>query len=192
MSAVRWLLEPESVWERAAQRLAADPRGLLARTLFIALLGAFAAAGAVELGARFVTTSWNFEFGFRTTPAGPLRPFLPTFVGVLAGPLVLAGALLLMGRMYRLPFRPLAALAVAVQGTMPIYVALLTMWMPAAILLVCIAFIVSLFWWGLGNRRLLGIPAADSQEFLVLALLITTVATQFLGALLSFLLLPPR
>jgi hypothetical protein len=115
-----------------------------------------------------------------------LHPFLPTFAGVLATPLVLALALLALARFYRLDRRPLAALAVAVYGSLPVYATLLLMWVPAAILFVCAGLIVSLFWWSAGCRRLLGVADDESAQFVSMTLLVTIVATQMLGAVLSF------
>src|SRR5512134_862824 len=111
------------------------------------LLGALGAGVAAELGAGLFNTRSSVEFGFLATPSGTLHPFPLTFIGVLITPLVLAAAFLALARVYRLPARPLAALAVAVYGSLPIYVTLLLMWAPAAILVVCAALIVSLFWW---------------------------------------------
>lgn len=179
------LLDPAPLWERLAGLLATDRRALAIRATQIALLGALGAAVAVEMGAGLFNTRSSAEFGFLATPSGTLHPFLFAFVGVLATPLLLAAAFLGLARVYRLPARPLAALVVAVYGSLPVYATLLLMWAPGAILLVCGALMVSLFWWGAGCRILLGVPHDESASFIGLALLATVVATQMLGAILA-------
>jgi len=185
VSVFRRLLDPAPLWDDLGRRLASRPRAVLARSLQIVVLGAFGAALAAELGARWITTRTNVEFGFLPRPEGPQHPFLITFVGLLAMPAVLTLCFLLVARWYRLANRPLAALTVAVHGALPVYATLLLVWLPAAILLVLAAFVASLIWWSGGCRSLLGVPQDESAPFIGVALLLALAASQFLGALLA-------
>lgn len=185
MSLGQRLLDPAPLWDKAAQELARRPRALGARVLQVAVLAAAGAALVADFAGDLLTTRTSVEFGFLARPHAPLQVFLSTFLGVLASPFLLAAAFVLLARAHRLPFRPLAAFAVAVYGALPVYATLLLVWVPAAMLLVCAALIVSLLWWAAGCRRLLAVPPGDSAEFLGLAALGTLLATQLLGALLA-------
>lgn len=176
--------EPLSLWRRVEQRLA-QPRRALGTLLLVALLGAFGAASAVALGARWFSVLWDGDIGFVPFADGRIDPFRATFLGMLLAPLALMAMYLLLGRYYRLPSRPLAAFAVAVSGAIPVYVAGLTMVFMPAILLVISAFVRSCFWWATGARLLLGVAADDSAEFNAISIIGSILLMQFAGGLLA-------
>lgn len=185
MSLFARLLDPAPLWDDLAQRLADRPQAVLARAGQIAAFGALGAAVAAELGARWMTTRLSGAFGFLPRPDGPQHPFAITLVGMLAMPVVLALCFLLVARWYRLAPGPLRALVVAVYGALPVYAAMLLVWLPAAILVVVAAVVISLIWWGAGCRRLLAVPPEEAAPFIGVALLLALVASQILGTVLA-------
>lgn len=178
------VFEPLGLWARVAEELQ-QPQRAAGRLAFIALLGAFGPACAVYAGTHWVGALLDSEVGFAPLAAGRIDPFRATFLGLLIAPLLLAAVYLLMGRLYRLPPRPLAAFAVAVVGALPIYAAGLTMVFLPAILLVIGAFLLSCFWWAVGLRTVFGVSPRDSAEFNAISILGLIVLMQFAGAVLA-------
>ena len=66
-----------------------------------------------------------------------------------------------------------SAVAVAIIGTVPMYVAGLTLVLLPGILLFGIAFVISCGWWASGNRRLLGLKYSESPEHVAVSLLLS-------------------
>jgi len=178
------LIEPVALWQRVARELARPPRALQ-RLALIALLGAFGPACAVYAGARWVSAWTDGDLGFLPMAEGRFDPFRATFVALLIAPALLTAMYLMLGRLFRLPHRPLAAFAVAVVGTLPVYAAGLTLVFPPAILVVVGAFMVSCFWWAVGARTLLGVSPDETAEFNAISIVGTVVLMQFAGVLLS-------
>jgi hypothetical protein len=178
------VFEPLGLWQRVARELE-SPQRAAGRLALIALLGAFGPACAVYAGTHLVNLLTDGDLGFLPLAEGRIDPFRATFVGLLIAPALLAVVYLLLGRVYKLPLRPLAAFAVAVVGALPIYLAGLTMvFMPAILLVVC-AFVLSCFWWAVGLRTVFGVSPRDSAEFNAISILGLIVLMQLAGALLS-------
>lgn len=179
------VLEPAALWTRVALELEQRPQRLARQLVLISLGGPLGCALAVYVGTQWLTTLWHNDFGFLPTVAqsGRIDPFRATLLGAWLAPLLLALAFLVLAPMYRQPRRVLASFAVALVGALPVYAAGLLMFTLPAILLVLLAFCVSCFWWSQGAQRLLGIRQDDAGEFLVLALVGSSVVLQFCGAL---------
>lgn len=177
------LLAPDQELARAQIEIERAPRACLARLLAQMLAGAAVSALAAYVGSRWLTTLWNFDFGFIPVFAGRIDPLRAMPFAMLAGPLLLAATFALMAPLFGRPRRPLAALAVAVIGMMPIYVVGAAMFFLPAVLLMVLAFIVGCFRWGRGVQRLLGVPAGEAAEFIAIALLATSVALQIASSL---------
>ncbi len=158
---IRWF-DPDSWWDFIEPKL--DQRHVLPMLLGVALVGGFGIALATEIGVRIFNTDWNYVAGYGMQRDRGGAPFLALW-GIAAGaPLMqgLVGAHLL--KFYSRPRQWLRSIAVAVVGTIPVYVAGLTLVVLPGILVVVIAFLVSCAWWSSGSRRLLGIVYGDSAE----------------------------
>lgn len=178
------VFEPLGLWARVAEELR-QPQRAAGRLAFVALLGAFGPACAVYAGTHWVGALLDGELGLAPQATGRIDPFRATFLGLLIAPPLLAAVYLLLGRLYRLQARPLAALAVAVIGALPIYAAGLTMVFLPAILLVICAFLLSCFWWSVGLRTVYGVAPREAAEFNAISIIALLVLMQFAGALLA-------
>jgi hypothetical protein len=176
--------EPLPLWAQVNALLAGPPREALLKLCGLALLGAAGVASAVWIGTAYFDTQWNAGLGFHSLDTLAFEPFRTTLAGFVLAPLALAALYLALAPLYRLPRRPLAALAVAVVGALPIYAAGLALVVLPGVLLLFAAFFLSCFWWSVGLRTVLGVPPGDASEFNVLALLGSGLLLQFGGALL--------
>jgi hypothetical protein len=78
----------------------------------------------------------------------------------------------------------MGGLAVAVLGSVPVYVAGLGLVLLPGILLVCLAFLVSCAWWGSGARLLLGIPSGEAADHVVASFIAGSLALTIASALI--------
>ena len=62
----------------------------------------------------------------------------------------------------------------AIIGSVPLYVAGVTLVLLPGILLFAIAFVISCGWWASGNRRLLGLEYSESPEHVAVSLTISS------------------
>jgi hypothetical protein len=179
------LFAPEARWRAVAARNEADPAGAWGRLLARWLLGAAGGTAAIYVGTTWLTVEWNDALGYRPAGADRFDPVAATLLALLLAPVLLAIVYLLLGRMFRLPVRPLAAFSVALIGATPVYLAALTLFFMPAVLLLMFGLFVSIFWWAQGVRALLAVPERDVIEFNVIALLLAGVALQFAGSALG-------
>ncbi|MGE5338578.1 MAG: hypothetical protein ACM3PU_12160 [Gemmatimonadota bacterium] len=182
------LLVSDERLDAAADEIAQAPLASLARLLATMLAGAAVSGIAVYVGSRWLTMLWNFDLGFVPVLAGRVDPLRATLFAMLAGPLLLAAAFTLVAPFFGGPRRPLAALAVAVHGMMPVYIVGALMFFAPAVMLMLLAFFVGCLRWGRGAQRLLGVPAGEKAEFIALALLAASVALQIASSLAADLL----
>lgn len=171
------MLEPPELWETVERRLARP--GALRWLLLLVVVGGFGGALAAEIGVRVFTTDWHPVMGYVPQADRGWRGFVILWLALALAPVVqgLVGASL--ASLYRRPRRWLAALAVAVVGAIPIYLASLTLvWLPG-ILLFMFAFLVSCSWWSDGARELLAIDPSESADY-VAAMVIASSAVLFL------------
>lgn len=182
------LLAPDEQLAAAAGAIERAPRASLARLVATMIGGAAVSGFAVYIGTRWLTTLWSLELGFIPAFADRVDPLRAMMFAMLAGPLLLAAAFTLVAPFFGAPRRPLAALAVAVIGMTPIYVAGAAMFFLPAVLLMLLAFIVSCFRWGRGAQRLLGVREGETAEFIAIALIATSLALQIASHLAADLL----
>lgn len=176
------LFEPAWLWDRVRPRL--HRPGAALALLAIALLGGLGVAVATEIGVRTFNTDWNYVAGYSTQSARGYGPFL--LLWALAALMSIAqglfGALLLP--MYGRSRDWMGGLAVAVLGSVPVYVAGLGLVLLPGILLVCLAFLVSCAWWGSGARLLLGIPSGEAADHVVASFIAGSLALTIASALI--------
>jgi len=188
VSIVERLLAPEAQLAATAQDIARAPRASLARLLATMVAGATVSGIAIYVGTRWLTTLWDFDLGYVPAFADRVDPMRATLFVMFVGPLLLAAAFVLTAPFFGQPRRPLAALAVAVIGMTPIYVVGALMFFMPAVLLMMLAFLASCFRWGRGAQHLLGVPPGETAEFIVIALVATSVALQIASSLAADLL----
>lgn len=178
------LLEPDALWLVVQQRL--EQPGLLKWLSLIPVLGGFAVAVAAEVGVRVFSSEWSTVFGYTARPDMDGSRFRMLWAALALAPWVqgVVGAMLL--GFYARPRHWRAALAVAVVGAVPLYIAGLAMlWLPG-IVIVLGGFCVSVVWWATGARDLLGVPASESAEFVVVMLIASSAALMLFSTLFPF------
>ena len=163
--------DPEAWWD-AIEPLLGDRRLTLA-LIALALAGAFVVAAASEIGVRVFNTEWNNTFGYAVQRNRGWQPFFALWSGFAIATVVqgLVGAALL--KIYSKPQRWLHGVAVAIIGSIPMYVAGVTLVFLPGILLFAIAFVISCGWWASGNRRLLGLTYGEAPEHVAVSLTIS-------------------
>ena len=163
--------DPEAWWD-AIEPLLGDRRLTLALSA-LALAGALVVAVASEIGVRVFNTDWNNTFGYAVQRNRDWQPFFALWSGLAIATVVqgLVGAALL--KIYSKPQRWFRGVAVVIIGSIPMYVAGVTLVFLPGILFFAIAFVVSCGWWASGNRRLLGLTFGESPEHVAVSLVIT-------------------
>ena len=164
--------DPEAWWD-AIEPLLGDRRLTIA-LIFLALAGSLVVATASEIGIRVFNTSWNNTFGYAVQANRSWLSFFALWGGFTIATIVqgLVGAALL--RIYSKPQRWLRGVAVAIVGSVPMYVAGAALVFLPGILLFAIAFLISCGWWASGNRRLLGLTYGESPEHVAVSLVVSS------------------
>jgi hypothetical protein len=178
------LLEPDALWQTVQQRL--QRPGALGWLLMIPVVGGFGVALAADVGVRVFDSEWSAVFGYTARPDVDGARFRMLWAALALAPLLqgAVGALLL--GFYSQPRRWRAALAVAVVGTVPVYVSGLAMVLLPGIVIVLIGFCASVVWWATGARDLLGVPAPECAEFVVATLFVVAAALMLFSTLFAF------
>jgi hypothetical protein len=157
------LFEPEGLWQAVRERIA--QRSAFAWLLLVPIVGGLAVALAAETGVRVFNTEWSPVFGYSARPDDDGARLRLLWVGLASAPWVQAAVGGMILPLYGVPRRWLVALAVAVVGTVPLYVAGLALILLPGIMLVLLAFSVSFVWWTTGACELLDVPRGESTEF---------------------------
>ncbi len=141
--------------------------------MLLALAGSFVVAVASEIGVRFFNTDWDSTFGYAVQRDRGWQPFFALWGGFTIATIVqgLIGAALL--KIYSKPRAGCASVAVAIIGSIPMYVTGVTLVLLPGILLFAIAFLISCGWWASGNRRLLGLTYGESPEHVAVSLMLS-------------------
>ena len=150
--------------------------GAIGWLLLIPVVGALGDAAAAEIGVRVFNTEWNPVFGYSARPDIEGSRVRLLWVALALAPLVQAAVGAMILPLYRLRRQWRAALAVAVVGTVPLYVAGLALIVLPGIFLLLLAFFVSCVWWTTGARELLEVPPAETLEFVTVTLLASSSA----------------
>ncbi|MEO8188403.1 MAG: hypothetical protein ABI580_13675 [Burkholderiaceae bacterium] len=141
----------------------------------LASAGAFGIALACEIGIRHFNTDWNYALGYSVQRGRDWQPFFALWAGVVIWPIVLGLVGVALLKIYSRPLCWRRGVAVAIIGSIPMYVAGLTLVLLPGILLFAVAFLISCGWWASGNRRLLGIRDSESAEHVAVSLTISGV-----------------
>jgi len=165
--------EPDSWWDAVESRL--GDRRLAIGLLALACAGAFGIALACEIGIRYFNTDWNYGLGYSVQRDRDWQPFFALWAGVVIWPIVLGLVGVALLKIYSRPLCWRRGVAVAIIGSIPMYVAGLTLVLLPGILVFAIAFLISCSWWANGNRRLLGIRDSESAEHVAVSLTISGV-----------------
>ena len=165
--------KPDSWWDAIESRL--GDRRLPIMLLGLASAGAFGIALACEVGIRHFNTDWNYGLGYSVQRGRSWQPLFALWAGVTLSPIVLGLVGVALLKIYSRPLRWGRGMAVAIIGSIPMYVAGLTLVLLPGILLFAIAFLISCGWWASGNRRLLGMRDSESAEHVAVSLTISGV-----------------
>jgi hypothetical protein len=168
------VFEPEGLWNAVRERV--TRRGALGWLLLIPIIGGLAVAIAAEAGVRVFTTEWNAVIGYSARPDDDGARLRLLWAALASAPFVQAATALLILPLYGLRRRARSALAVAVVGAVPLYVAGLSLVLLPGILVVLFAFFVSFVWWTTGVCQLLDVPRAEGLEFVTVTVLAASCA----------------
>ena len=174
--------EPDSWWDAVESRL--GDRRLAIGLLALACAGAFGIALACEIGIRYFNTDWNYGLGYSVQRGRDWQPFFALWAGVVIWPIVLGLVGVALLKIYSRPLCWRRGVAVAIIGSIPMYIAGLTLVLLPGILVFAIAFLISCSWWADGNRRLLGIRDSESAEHVAVSLTISGVLMMLCSAAL--------
>jgi hypothetical protein len=163
------IFEPEGLWDAVAERL--QRPGAMAWLLLVPVVGGLAVGAAAELGVRIFNAEWNPVFGYSARPDREGARLRLLWGALALAPFVQAAAGIAILPFYRAPRRWAAALAVAVIGTIPLYVAGMALIVLPGIIIVLGAFFVSFVWWSIGACQLLQVPAGEGAEFVTVTVL---------------------
>ena len=168
---MRKLADPEAWWD-AIEPLLGDRR-LTIVLIVLALTGSFVVAVASEIGVRVFNTGWDNTFGYAAQRDRGWQPFFALWGGFTIATIAqgLIGAALL--KIYSKPQRWLRSVAVAIIGSVPMYVTGVALVLLPGILFFAIAFLISCGWWASGNRRLLGLTYGESPEHVAVSLMLS-------------------
>jgi hypothetical protein len=168
------IVEPAGLWSRVGQRC--QQPGVSSVLVSISVLGGLAVTLATEIGLRVFNTEWSPVFGYSARPESEGAHFALLWFALALAPWAQAAVGALLLPFYRRPRQWLAAFAVFVIGTVPLYVAGLSLLLLPGILLVSVAFFISFVWWTTGARELLGVPHGEAIEFVTMTVLGTSSA----------------
>lgn len=165
------LADPDAWWD-AIEPLLGDRRLTIA-LIFLALTGSLVVAVASEIGVRIFNTDWDSVLGYAVQLDRGWQPFVALWGGFTIATIVqgLIGAALL--KIYSKPQRWLRGVAVAIVGSVPMYVTGVALVFLPGVLLFAIAFLISCGWWASGNRRLLGLSYGESPEHVAVSLVVS-------------------
>ena len=147
-----------------------------------ALGGGLVIALATEIGVRHFNTDWHYVAGYSMQRDRDWSAFIALWIIAAAAPFVLGAVSASLLKLYSRPRRWLRATAVAVIGSIPVYTAGVTLIVLPGILIVVMAVLISCSWWGSGSRRLLGVGATDSAEYVAASLVVASVLLMLLSA----------
>ncbi len=178
------LADPEAWWS-AIEPLLGDRRFAIPLVL-LALAGSLIVTAASEVGIRIFNTDWDNTLGYAVQRNRSWQSFFALWVGFALTTIVqgLVGAALL--KVYSKPQRWLRGIAVAVVGSVPMYIGGLTLVLLPGILLFAIAFLISCAWWASGNRRLLGLSFNEAPEHVAVSLVVSGAFVVLMTAGLPF------
>jgi hypothetical protein len=164
---------PDYWWDAVESRL--DDRRLPLMLLALAFSGAFGIALACEIGVRYFNTDWNYGLGYSVQRGRDWKPFFALWAGVAIAPIVQGLVAVALLKIYSRPLCWRRGVAVAIIGSIPMYVIGPTLVLLPGILIFAVAFLISCSWWASGNRRLLGVSDSESAEHVAVSLTISGV-----------------
>lgn len=178
------LFNPDAWWDFIEPKIERGNAPLLLCAL--AIIGGLFVALATEIGVRNFNTDWNYVAGYGAQPNRGWTAFVALWAVAALGPfvqgLVSANLLQLYVHRERRPRPWLRAIAVAVIGSIPTYIAGLSLIMLPGMLIVVIAFLVSCAWWTSGSRRLLGVIDGDAAEYVAVSVVLSGALLVLLSA----------
>lgn len=171
---------PDTWWNAIEPRL--GDRRLPIALFALALAGALGVAIACEIGIRSFNTDWSEAFGYTVQRKRTWQPFYALWLGFTVASIAQGVVAAAMATVYSRPRQWLPGVAVAIIGSVPMYVAGFALVLLPGILVFAIGFLISCGWWTSGNRRLLGIKDSDSPEHVAVSLAISGVLILLVSA----------
>ena len=175
------LLHPASEWDAIARD--APSTGAMLRNFLLPL--SLLAPLATMAGMSLFDTRWNAEYGYSQLRDRAFVIAVATYAFEIASVYLLATVFYFLARTEGKRPRFLAALQVAVFGSIPVLLSGAALVIPFGVIVTLMAMIYAFYLYYLGAERLLGIREADSAMFIGVAMFCMMVLSTLLGAVAS-------
>ncbi len=175
------ILRPAEEWEAIARRPVPVEQLIAGYLLPLSLLP----PGATLIGMRFFDASWDAKHGYLVRPDQIVPAVLVTLAASVATVFVLAAIFWSIAPMYRARRNYLAALNVAILGTVPVWVSGVALVLPSLVLVSMVALCHTLFLYFLGAGQLLGVERDSRADFIGVSLVLLAMVSTLLGAVAS-------
>jgi Yip1 domain len=177
------VFRPRREWDRiAAEDTSVD---VLVRRYIVPL--SLLAPIATGIGMHVFDRAWDPDGGYRVPPGDIFAAAATTLFASIASVFALAGIFVLLSRFYGSTREYRVALKVATYGAVPLLLAGATLVLPVMALVAVVALVHSLYLYGLGAKQVLQVKRNEQAEFVGIAMLLLSVASTFIGALVSHL-----
>ncbi|MEQ1519594.1 MAG: YIP1 family protein [Usitatibacteraceae bacterium] len=174
-------IAPKAEWDAVAREMPGTGILLCRFLLPLGLLAPLATA----VGRSVFDANWSAEYGYSMLSGSAVNNAIATFVFEIASVYLLAAVLYLLARTERQRPPFLAALQVAVLGSIPLLLSGAALVIPAGVVITILAGMYAFYLYYLGARRLFGIRESDSAVFIGVAMFCMVLLSSVLGAIAS-------
>jgi hypothetical protein len=173
------MLGPAREWASIAE----EPVDMLALFTRWVLPWSLLAPLASMVGIRFFDWQWSADYGYRVPHEAMVSVGAGTFAFSLLAPFLLAAFFWWITPVYRVRRSYRRAFAIAVFGTVPMWLTAPFLFLMPMIMLSMLAFFYSCVQYAIGVERVLEIERDAAADFVAVALTLFTVASILLGGL---------
>ena len=177
------MLHPEAEWNAVARDM--PGAAVLLRNFLLPL--SLLTPVATTIGMLVFDTGWNAEYGYSLLRDRAPVIAITTYVFEIVSVYLLAAIFYLFARTEGSSPGFLAALRVAVFGSIPLLLSGATLFIPFNVIISKVAMLYSFYLYYLGVSRLLGIRPSDATMFVGVTMICMLVASGFMGGIASML-----
>lgn len=180
---VNIVFSPRKEWDRIAAETTSIDSLIVRYVVPLSLLAPI----ATSIGMHVFDAAWDGDQGYRVPAADIFAAAATTLFTSIASVLALAWIFVLLGRMYGSTRDYRVALQVATYGSVPLMLSGATLVIPVMAIVAVVGFVHTLYLYWLGAKQLLQVKRGEQAEFVGIAILLLSVASTFLGAVMSHL-----